>query len=259
MQAMDELRLGGIEDIGLITDPKAGSERARGEDGNGSPRPSRRRQGRPGGGDARQRGDERHAAHRRAPGAPRHLHGRVEPDAGGVDINLPVETKTANQTESLVSQILLDYSADRRISINKQDVTVQELQSRLRDIYSQRKDKTMFIAGAESLRYGDIVEVIDAAKGAGVEKVGIVTAGMRKAAGVGRQLRQPVRRSQIEKRPPGVPWRPFSVPEGSVARREFSSAGDRSPCRSASSPRPRAPSASRGPSRRAPAGGAAGP
>jgi len=102
----------------------------------------------------------------------------------GVDINLPVETKTANQTESLVSQILLDYSADRRISINKQDVTVQELPSRLRDIFAQRKDKTMFIAGAESLRYGDIIEVIDAAKGAGVEKVGIVTAGMRKAAGV---------------------------------------------------------------------------
>jgi len=102
----------------------------------------------------------------------------------GVDINLPIDTKTANQKESQVSQILLDYSADRRISINKQDVTVQELQSRLRDIYAQRKDKTMFIAGAESLRYGDIVEVIDAAKGAGVEKVGIVTAGMRKAAGV---------------------------------------------------------------------------
>jgi biopolymer transport protein ExbD len=103
----------------------------------------------------------------------------------GVDINLPVETKTAKQTESLVSQILLDYSADRRISINKQDVTIQELPSRLRDIYAQRKDKTMFIAGAESLRYGDIIDVIDAAKGAGVEKVGIVTAGMRKAAGVG--------------------------------------------------------------------------
>ena len=101
----------------------------------------------------------------------------------GVDINLPVDTKTANQKESQVSQILLDYSADRRISINKQDVTIQELQSRLRDIYTQRKDKTMFIAGAESLRYGDIVEVIDAAKGAGVEKVGIVTEGMRKAAG----------------------------------------------------------------------------
>ena len=42
----------------------------------------------------------------------------------------------------------------------------------------------MFIAGAETLRYSDIMEVIDAARGAGVEKVGIVTAGMRKAAGV---------------------------------------------------------------------------
>ena len=42
----------------------------------------------------------------------------------------------------------------------------------------------MFIAGAETIRYGRIIEVIDAAKGAGVEKVGIITAGMRKAAGV---------------------------------------------------------------------------
>ena len=40
----------------------------------------------------------------------------------------------------------------------------------------------MFIAGAETLRYKDIIEVIDAAKGAGVEKVGIVTANMRRAA-----------------------------------------------------------------------------
>jgi biopolymer transport protein ExbD len=103
---------------------------------------------------------------------------------GGIDINLPVETRSANQNTSDVSQILLDYTADKRISVNKQDVTIQELGSRLRDIFSQRKDKTMFVAGAESLRYGDIIQVIDAAKGAGVEKVGIVTAGMRKAAGV---------------------------------------------------------------------------
>ena len=38
----------------------------------------------------------------------------------------------------------------------------------------------MFIAGAASLRYGDIVQVIDAAKGAGVVRVGIVTEGMRR-------------------------------------------------------------------------------
>jgi biopolymer transport protein ExbD len=103
----------------------------------------------------------------------------------GVDINLPAETKTANQQQEVdVSQIVVEYTADRHISINKQDVTVPELTSKLRTIYEQRKDKTMFVAGAETLRYRDIMEVIDAARGAGVEKVGIVTAGMRKAAGV---------------------------------------------------------------------------
>src|ERR687897_664132 len=93
----------------------------------------------------------------------------------GLDVNLPAETKTPDQPQPDVSQIVLDYSADRKISINKQDVVLRDLEERLRTIFEQRKDKTMFINGAPQLRYGDIVEVIDAAKGAGVEKVGIVT------------------------------------------------------------------------------------
>ena len=103
----------------------------------------------------------------------------------GLDINLPAETQQAEQQQVDISQIVLEYTADRRISVNKSDVTVQELESRLRTIFESRKDKTMFIAGAGNLRYGDIVEVIDAAKGAGVEKVGIVTEAMRRAAGAG--------------------------------------------------------------------------
>jgi biopolymer transport protein ExbD len=38
----------------------------------------------------------------------------------------------------------------------------------------------MFIAGAPSLSYGAIVRVIDAAEGAGVDRVGIITEGARK-------------------------------------------------------------------------------
>ncbi len=100
----------------------------------------------------------------------------------GVDINLPAETRSAQQQID-TSQIVLEYTADRRISINKQDVTLRDLENRLRTIYEQRKDKTLFIVAAGTLRYGEIIEVIDAAKGAGVEKVGIVTEGMRQAAG----------------------------------------------------------------------------
>ena len=102
----------------------------------------------------------------------------------GVDINIPAETKTAQQQQEVdVSQIVVEYTADRRISVNKQDVTMPQLEEKLRSIYEARKDKTMFIAADGSLRYGQIVQVIDAAKGAGVEKVGIVTEGMRRAAG----------------------------------------------------------------------------
>ena len=103
----------------------------------------------------------------------------------GLDINLPAESKKTTDVTPDISQIVLDYTADKRISVNKQDVTLQELETRLRNIFDQRKDKTMFIIGASTLRYREIIEVIDAAKGAGVEKVGIVTEGMRKAGGVG--------------------------------------------------------------------------
>jgi biopolymer transport protein ExbD len=103
----------------------------------------------------------------------------------GVDINIPAETRTATQQqETTVSQIMLVFDAERRISVNNRDVKIDELERSLRDIFETRKDKTMFIAGAGTLRYGDIIRVIDAAKGAGVEKVGIVTEGMRRAAGV---------------------------------------------------------------------------
>jgi biopolymer transport protein ExbD len=103
----------------------------------------------------------------------------------GIDVNLPAETKTKDQKTLDISQIVLEYTNDKKISVNKQDVQLRDLGDMLRKIYEERKDKTMFIAGDGGLRYGDIVDVIDAAKGAGVEKVGIITEGMRKAAQAG--------------------------------------------------------------------------
>jgi biopolymer transport protein ExbD len=75
----------------------------------------------------------------------------------GLDVNLPAETKSANQTQVDVSQIVIEYTADRKLSINKSDVSVAELEDRLRKIYEERKDKTLFIAADGALRYGDIV------------------------------------------------------------------------------------------------------
>jgi len=101
----------------------------------------------------------------------------------GVDINLPLETKAPQQQNPQDTQIVLEYNADKSIAVNHQPITINELETKLRDIFESRKEKTMFIVGDPSLRYGEIVAVIDAAKGAGVEKVGIVTEGMRRAGG----------------------------------------------------------------------------
>jgi biopolymer transport protein ExbD len=98
----------------------------------------------------------------------------------GVDINLPLETNKPNTPTENNQQIVLDYSADHAITVNKQIVALANLESFLRDTFETRKDKTMFIIGDPNLRYGEIIAVIDAAKGAGVEKVGIVTEGMRR-------------------------------------------------------------------------------
>jgi biopolymer transport protein TolR len=96
----------------------------------------------------------------------------------GLDITLPPEPGDAASPPP-DHQIVIEYTGDRRLSINKQDVTLEGVEARLRDIYATRKDKTLFIMGAGTLRYGDIIPVIDAARGAGIGRVGIVTERMR--------------------------------------------------------------------------------
>jgi biopolymer transport protein ExbD len=99
----------------------------------------------------------------------------------GLDVNLPAETQPAAPTQVL-SQIVLEYTNDHVLSINKQPVVRDDLPRRLQEIFDQRKEKTLFIVGDGLLPYSEIIYVIDSAKSAGVEKVGIVTEGMRKAA-----------------------------------------------------------------------------
>ena len=100
----------------------------------------------------------------------------------GVDVNLPLETEQKSAQNPDNTQIVLEYGADRSIAVNHQPIPLADLETRLRDVFESRKEKTMFIVGDPSLRYGEIVAVIDAAKGAGVDKVGIVTMGMRNEA-----------------------------------------------------------------------------
>ena len=99
----------------------------------------------------------------------------------GLDANLPSET-IATVTPAIDPRIMVEYFADRRIEINHQPVTIVDLEERLREIYRDRVNKTLYIAGDGALKYGEIIAVIDAGKGAGVSRVGIITEGMRRTA-----------------------------------------------------------------------------
>ena len=104
----------------------------------------------------------------------------------GLDANLPTETQPASPVVRS-DNIMIEYTSDRRLSINHQSVFLEDLEGRLRDVYETRSDKTLFLSAAATLRYRDVIEVIDAAKGAGVQRVGIVTDGMKRAAGLSTQ------------------------------------------------------------------------
>jgi biopolymer transport protein ExbD len=103
----------------------------------------------------------------------------------GVDINLPLETNANAQAADVLSQIVANYTADHRLTVNQQEVLIADAQSKFRELFEGRKDKTLFIIGNGSVKYGEIMAIIDAASGAGVEKVGIVTEGMRQEAMTG--------------------------------------------------------------------------
>jgi len=96
-----------------------------------------------------------------------------------LDTDVPAHTKAPSDPTAGES-IVLEYSADGRIAVNAQPVGGAELPGRLREIFSSRRDKTLFIQADPSLRYRRVVDVIDAAKGAGVTRVGIVTEGLRR-------------------------------------------------------------------------------
>ena len=99
----------------------------------------------------------------------------------GLDVDVPREVKEEPPAVPDGS-IVVEVAADRRITVNRQPVPPDDLAARLEGIFEGRRERTLFIIGAPTLRYGEIVAVVDAARGAGVTRVGIVTERMRRAA-----------------------------------------------------------------------------
>jgi len=96
-----------------------------------------------------------------------------------IESQLPAEAQ--RMADAPPTQIMLEVSAERQLAVNHQAVTLPQLTPFLKKVYSNRADKTIYVAAAGSLPYGVIIDVMDAVKGAGIERMGVVTEGMRKA------------------------------------------------------------------------------
>jgi len=103
----------------------------------------------------------------------------------GLDINLPLETKTTKPPPSDQTQVVVEFTADRKVVVNKEAVPMANLSDHLRNLFENRTDKTMFIIGAPTLSYQEIMTVIDAGVGAGA-KIALVTEGMQGQAAANR-------------------------------------------------------------------------
>jgi len=101
----------------------------------------------------------------------------------GLDISLPQPPPPNTPPDSgPKNQVVLSIE-EGAMTINKNPVDFPELASRLRDIYQARSDKTMFVKAAGTIPYGRVVNAMDVARGAGVERIGIISDQMIEEAG----------------------------------------------------------------------------
>ena len=99
----------------------------------------------------------------------------------GLNADLPA-VADAQRPVTVSTEIVATYMADRRLTVNNQPVEMASAEGVFREIFSPRRDKTLYVIGDGSVSYGEITRIIDAATGAGVTRVGIVTEGMRREA-----------------------------------------------------------------------------
>ena len=90
-----------------------------------------------------------------------------------VPVELPL-AENSRQTQDL-SQLTLSVLADGSLLLNQEEIPRDELTARLAAVYASRGDKTIFLEADRSLRYDQVVEVMDQCRAAGVVTIGVIT------------------------------------------------------------------------------------
>jgi biopolymer transport protein TolR len=88
----------------------------------------------------------------------------------------PNAPKNTAPDRTIVVQVIKGGGERPMLKINQDDVSWDNLESRLGEIFKTRAEKVMFVKADTDLPFQDVAQVIDIAHGAGVDKVGLITA-----------------------------------------------------------------------------------
>lgn len=91
----------------------------------------------------------------------------------GIDVRLPVALNTINMPES--PEVVLSIRKDGKMYIGQDQVTLDNLQTMIEEAFMTASDKRLYLRADGELEYGNIVDVVEILKAAGVEIVGIIT------------------------------------------------------------------------------------
>jgi biopolymer transport protein TolR len=91
----------------------------------------------------------------------------------GVNVSLP--EAAARQLPSREDQLVISIDKDNQVYINDYNVALDFLQEKLAKILKGREDREVFLRADKGISYGTVVRVMSELKGAGVEKLGMVT------------------------------------------------------------------------------------
>jgi biopolymer transport protein TolR len=99
----------------------------------------------------------------------------------GLDALVPQPPKDQQKTppptdRTVVVQVLQGSGGRPALKINQDDVTWDNIEGRLADIYKTRAEKVMFVKADDDVPFMDVAQIIDIAHAAGVDKVGLITA-----------------------------------------------------------------------------------
>ena len=102
----------------------------------------------------------------------------------GLDALVPQPNPNAKQDVEVVNRtIVVSIDAQRRVKINQDPpLDIRMLGSRLEDIFKTRNDRVMFVSGDPSLPFGEVAQIIDIAKGAGIDKIGLIPKPLEEAS-----------------------------------------------------------------------------